>query len=416
MVGKVVLGTFKDGTFEQRLTIIGCFTVALVTVFATLFNFMTGLYDMGLVTLGLCLLSSFCFLTARFGIFPRWLIHAIFVIAIVFYNMSWYFNFGSNGPTLSIIIGIYIFFILIWKRENCFLLVALCATNLLVLFVLEYYFPELTGHYVDVKTRTIDVYSGNVFALVLTFIMTISIKKNYEHQYDRAKKSDQLKTAFLANLSHEVRTPLNVISGFTSMIPEMNYSDEDLGKIHKVIDMNGRQLLYLIEDMIDLSKLEIGQLEINTREYDLRRIFRELEKEFSYIVAIEQKEDIAIKYILELSDFIINVDAARISQVLRCLISNACRFSDSGTILFGCYEEKHQYVFYVKDSGLGIKPEHEDKIFDPFVKFQSRDNTIERGVGVGLSLAKKLVERMEGDMWFHSQYMKGSEFYFSIPK
>jgi len=416
MLRKVVLGTFKEGTFEQRLTIIGCFTVALVTIVATLANFVTGLYEIGFVTLGLFLLSAFCFLTARFGIFPKWLIHAIFGIAIVFYNMSWYFNFGSSGPTLSIIIGIYVFFILVWKRRNCYLLVTLCAVNLLALFVLEYYFPELIGHYSDAKSRTLDVYLGNGFALILTFIMTFSIKRNYELQYERAKNSDKLKTSFLANLSHEVRTPLNVISGFTSMIPEMNYSDEDLKKIHKVIDYNGRQLVSLIEDIIDLSKLEINQLDLYPAKVNLMAVFQRLKRDFEQYVMVEKDCQIQIRYNVELENPFAWLDEERLGQIIRHLIVNAFRFSDHGLILFGCYEENKKLIFYVKDTGRGIKPEHEDQIFDPFVKFQNRDNTIERGVGMGLHLVKKLVELMGGEIWYKTKYMEGSEFYFSIPQ
>ena len=416
MLRKVVLGTFEEGTFEQRLTIIGCFIVALVTIVATLANFVTGLYEIGFVTLGLFLLSAFCFLTARFGIFSKWLIHAIFGIAIVFYNMSWYFNFGSSGPTLSIIIGIYVFFILVWKRQNCYLLVTLCAVNVLVLFVFEYYFPELIGHYSDAKSRTLDVYLGNGFALILIFIMTFSIKRNYELQYERAKKSDQLKTSFLANLSHEVRTPLNVISGFTSMIPEMSYSDEDLKKIHQVIDYNGRQLVCLIEDIIDLSKLEISQLDLYPAKVNLMSVFQRLKRDFEQYVMVEKECQIQINYKLELENPFVWLDEERLSKVLRHLIVNAFRFSDHGLILFGCYEENKKLVFYVKDTGRGIKPEHEDQIFDPFVKFQNRDNTIERGVGMGLHLVKKLVELMGGEIWYKTKYLEGSEFYFSIPQ
>ena len=119
---------------------------------------------------------------------------------------------------------------------------------------------------------------------------------------------------------------------------------------------------------------------------------------------------------LDLQNPVIWADEARIIQILRHLLVNAYRFSDQGLVFFGCYEAKDKIIFYVKDEGRGIRPEHENHIFDPFVKFQSRDNTIERGVGMGLHLVKKLVELMGGEIWYSTKYLKGSEFYFSIPR
>ncbi|WP_163718095.1 sensor histidine kinase [Mangrovibacterium lignilyticum] len=415
LAGKVVLGKYKEGTFEQRLTIVGCLTVVFVSVIATVSNFVLGLYNIGLITLALLIVSTFCFSTARFGIFPKWLIHVIFLIAIIFYNLSWLFNFGSQGPTLNLIIGIYVFFILIWKRKNYFVLVSLCLVNVCVLFLIEYNFPGIVGNYSDEKTRILDVYSGVCFAIILTFFMAVSVKRNYIVQYERAKKSDQLKTSFLANLSHEVRTPLNVIAGFTSMIPEMNYSDEDLKKIHKVIDLNGKQLLFLIEDIIDLSKLEVNQLELHATFFDLKSVFSDFKSGFEAYSSVDREHKVKLDYKIDLENSQIYADELRVSQVLRCLITNSYRFSDHGVILFGCYQEGSELIFYVKDTGRGIKPEFEEQIFDLFVKFQNRDHTIESGVGIGLHLSKKLVELMGGTIWYKTKYLEGSEFYFSIP-
>lgn len=413
---RVVLGKYMGGTFEQRLTLIGCLTVTVAAAVATYSNFITGLVQIGVITLALSILSAIVYGFARMGFIQKGVPHFIFIIAILFYNLLWFFNFGSHGPMLSTIIGIYVFFTLIWKKRNFYQLVALCCVNIAILFAIEYYWPDLVGNYPSEQIRVVDVYTGFFIAMILTIFLASTIKANYMRQVEKAEKLDRLKTAFLANLSHEVRTPLNVISGFTSMIPEMVYSDEDLEKIHRVIDINGKQLLYLIEDMVDLSKLEIDQLDIVLKPCDIERIFRDLSTEFNYLVDIEKDGIIEISYQLDLPDPVICVDGFRIAQVLRSLVTNSCRFTDSGDIVYGCYEEDKQYIFFVKDSGIGIKPEQEENIFDPFVKFQNRDNTIERGVGIGLSLSKKLVERMGGRMWFQSEVHKGTDFYFSIPK
>ena len=412
----VVLGNYKEGTFEQRLTIIGCFTVGLVSLIATLLDFIWELYSIGFLTAILSIVSILCFSAARFGFFHRWLIRVIFVIAIVFYNLSWYFNFGSQGPTFLLIIGIYVFFALIWKHRNSFLLVGFSLGNLLLLYLFEYLSPDITGHYPSESTRIANVYAVGIFTLLTTFVLTFSIKRNYIRQYENAKKSDQLKAAFLANLSHEVRTPLNVISGFISMIPEMELGQDELKKIHRIIDLNGKQLLHLIEDTIDLSKLELGQLELCDAPVDLAKVFDELKQDFENKLFDETPGVIKLSSKLQVNDLQVIADEFRLKQVLRSLISNSYHFSDRGSILYGCYEEQNRLVFYVKDTGRGIKPENVQHIFEPFVKFQNRDHTIERGVGIGLNLSKRLVELMGGRIWVNTTYLKGSEFYFSIPK
>lgn len=413
---KVVFGKYEGGDFKQQVIIVGCLTVGVVSLVAMFQNLLTGLYEMGIVTVLLCLFCFFCFAKARSGRLSKWLIHTIFLCAVIFYNLSWLFNFGSKGPTLTIIVGIYVFFILIWEGRGNLVLFAICTLNIVVLFLCEQIYPNLLGSYRDESARIIDVYSGTFFAMVLTFIMTIAVKRNYLLQYERAAQSDQLKSAFLANLSHEVRTPLNVIFGFTSMLPDLNYSKEELRWIHQVIELNGRELLHLIEDMVDLSKLEINQLGLFPKPVNLVDTFEYLKENFEFYSAIEKEKNVSFDYNLELSDPVVYADETRLTQVLRHLLLNAIRFSDHGIVQFGCYESEDMIVFYVKDQGRGIKPEHETRIFDPFVKFQARDNTIERGVGMGLHLVKKLVELMGGKIWYVTKHQEGSEFYFSIPR
>ncbi|PTN07869.1 HAMP domain-containing sensor histidine kinase [Mangrovibacterium marinum] len=413
---RVVCGNFEEGTFEQRLIIIGCLTLSLVTAVATVTNFATGLYNMGWVTLVFCLVTLSFFTTARRGLFPRWLVPAIFVGAVLFSNLLWYFNYGSKGPTLIVITGVYVFYILISKRGTYLLPISLFLLNMLGLFLIEYHFPHLLGDYESDQLRSFDMYLGTAFAMILIFLATLSVKRNYELQYLRARSSDQLKTAFLANLSHEVRTPLNVISGFTSVIPEMDYQKEDMQKIHQIIHYNGIQLVNLVEDMIDLSKLEVDQLELFPEPVDLREMFDELNDNFRSYAATEQKRQLDFQYQLALNNPVVWADRNRLSQVLRHLIKNAMHFSDRGSICFGCREEAADIVFFVKDQGRGIKPEYEAFIFDSFVKCPSSETTIERGLGMGLYLSKRIVALMGGKMWFQSQHQKGSEFYFSIPR
>ncbi|WP_372773541.1 sensor histidine kinase [Mangrovibacterium sp.] len=415
-IGDAVLGRYKGGTFEQKLVLVGSLFVAIVSLVGSMANFALNLTSSGLVAAIFSLLSLICFSLVRFGFLSKWLITCVFFVSIVFCNLLWYFSFGSQGSALYLIIGAYVFFILIAKEEHYIVLVVICFVNVLALFLLELLSPDIVGRYPDEPTRIADVYSGGLFALILVLGLTISVKRNYLRQYERAKKSDQLKSAFLANLSHEVRTPLNVISGFTSMIPEMNYSDDDLKAINRIIDLNGMKLLSLIEDIIDLSKLEVEELELHYSMQDLRKLLEDQRQEFCRYLDADALSNIKLECRVEVEKKQQFIDPFRVKQVVRLLLSNAYRFTEHGTILVGCYENDEHLIFYVKDSGSGIKTENYSAIFDPFIKIQNRDNTLEGGVGIGLHLAKRLVEKMSGKIWFESQYRVGSEFYFSIPK
>ncbi|RKD85978.1 sensor histidine kinase [Mangrovibacterium diazotrophicum] len=371
---------------------------------------------MGVLTGVFAVVAYTCFGIARAGHFHQRIIQFISILSVLFYNLGWYWSFGSEGPSLALIIGVYIFFMLIWHEKYMKFLLLLMAVNLGILFYLEFSFPQFLNHSSSEETRVVNAYMGTGLTLLVIFALVHYIKKNYITQYQRAKQADELKAAFLANLSHEVRTPLNVIAGFTTMIAEEEYSREDLDEIHKLIDLNGRTLLHLLEDIVDYSKLNVDELIIRRTDVDLENTFKEIEDYVSHIILDEKSGAVELKYELYLKSNIQSIDQNRIKQILRLLISNALRYTEDGEVLYGVREEEHQLVFWVKDTGAGIKQEDQATIFEPFVKGQNRSNVLERGIGLGLPLSKKLVEKMGGIIWFSSEYGAGSDFYFTIPK
>ncbi len=240
----------------------------------------------------------------------------------------------------------------------------------------------------------------------------------------KAEASDRLKTAFLGNLSHEIRTPMNAIGGFASLLQTDDLSEEKRRLYLNQIVAGSTDLLHLIEKTIVLSRIDLGQLKINQRQFFVNRSLKELKEKYVRFIALSGKEEIELNLELGRSeeDFVIQADRIRVIDVLNNLLENAVKFSKSGTITFGyayLEEEKENgedsLLFYVKDTGCGISNDKIGIIFDRFVKLVDKNETILRGAGLGLAISKDLVKLMGGDIWVESSPEKGSKFYFTLP-
>ncbi len=246
--------------------------------------------------------------------------------------------------------------------------------------------------------------------------------RDLEKAKEKAEESDRLKSAFLANMSHEIRTPLNAIIGFTDLIADENYEKQELEEINKIIKTNSQTLLQLINDIIDISKIEAKQLEIHNDKFYINYFLNEL-----YINYQEQlaklfnendiKIDIVRKMDSETEDLEIITDSFRIRQIFNNLFSNALKFTKSGSIEFGyqLIENNKKIRFFMKDTGIGIAPENLKLIFHRFRKIEDDKTKIYRGTGLGLAICSNLARMLGGKMWAESQLRKGSKFYFEIP-
>ena len=232
-----------------------------------------------------------------------------------------------------------------------------------------------------------------------------------------AEKADRLKSAFLANLSHEIRTPLNGILGFSQFLTQFMPADPKVSKYTDFILQNGKRLLNLISDIIDVSKLESNQLILTKKIFSLNEILYQLENSITEELKIQEKTHIKLYSKLALTDSncYIYSDDQRLRQVIYNLLANAVKFTQQGRIDFGYRLENKTLNFYVKDTGIGIKEENHRSIFELFTQV---DNSLGRqyeGTGLGLSIAKGIVHLMGGKIGVNSRYGKGSEFYFTVP-
>ncbi|MFC2107149.1 response regulator [Bacteroidota bacterium] len=255
--------------------------------------------------------------------------------------------------------------------------------------------------------------------LVRSIMYSIKRKEaNVELKYarDKAKEADILKSAFLANMSHDLRTPMNSIIGFSELLKECK-NDKERSEYIKVIVKNGEVLLNLLNDIIDLSKIEAGQLNINMKSVNIRKILEVLEKVYQEKKKELKKDHLILMFAApEQKDCkSIITDDIRIQQIFINLLDNALKFTKEGSIIFGCDIEGDVIKFYVKDTGIGISKEKQDIIFERFGKISETEYMNSSGSGLGLAISKNLTLLLGGDMWVESEEGKGAKFVFTIP-
>ena len=254
-------------------------------------------------------------------------------------------------------------------------------------------------------------------------IIDITDRKEFEKELieakEHAEESDMLKSAFLANMSHEIRTPMNGIVGFLNFIEREDLPPEKRQAYANIIRNNVQQLLQLIGDIIDISKMDSRQLALHSVTFDLNNLLNELEIFFCDFIL---KRDKKLELVLDRSEFIssciINSDPIRVRQILSNLIGNAVKFTEKGFIRFGYKLNDHdsKLHFFVEDTGIGIPESKQDYVFERFRQaYDEQTQARYGGTGLGLAISKSLVEMMGGEIGVESNVGTGSTFYFTLP-
>ena len=232
---------------------------------------------------------------------------------------------------------------------------------------------------------------------------------------EKAEESDKLKSAFLANMSHEIRTPMNGIVGFANLLREAE-DDEELEEFIDVIIKNGEHLLNLINDIIDLSKIEAGILKIEKSEFELNRLTKEI---YDMFVAEENivSKNLKLSYSNGLDDdnSVIYTDRVRLKQIIINLVNNSCKYTDEGSIEFYYSLKNNLLSFHVKDTGIGIKEEQQEYVFDRFMQASTSRTPGRESTGLGLAITKTYLNLMGGSIEVKSKLNVGSEFIFKLP-
>ena len=293
-----------------------------------------------------------------------------------------------------------------------------------VIWVLGHALPEMDGENIIGYIGTItDITERKIAELLLTEkaeeieAQTEEYKQLNEDLYKakfKAEESDRLKSAFLANMSHEIRTPMNAICGFSRLLERPNLDEDKKKQFVDLINSNSQQLLSIINDIIDISKIESGVMNVNLTNFSINTLFEDIFNSFSPLAS--QKElKLIIRKGLPDSKSIIRSDETKLKQILNNLIGNSIKFTNYGQIEFEYTLTDNRLNFMVKDTGIGIPVHWQKTVFDRFQQVQDAITDSRTGTGLGLPISKAFVELLGGEIWLESIEKVGTTFYFTIP-
>jgi signal transduction histidine kinase/CheY-like chemotaxis protein/PAS domain-containing protein len=292
-------------------------------------------------------------------------------------------------------------------HENCLMIPAIFNEELVGQIYVGGSERTYNDNDIDVLNQLANVYALSIF------------RKNSEKELIKAKEeaeeSNKLKTAFLANMSHEIRTPMNSINGFSELLRNTEQPENIRNKYLDTIYKSSNQLLRIINNVLDISKLEVGQVKIIEKEYDINQIVYDSIQTFSTDVFNGKDIELKTKVPFEGAEAVILCDGPRLQQVITNFIQNALKFTQKGFIEIGYELIDNNIQFHVKDTGLGVSYENQKLIFERFGQAEVGYSRNFEGAGLGLSICKGFVELMGGEIWLESEISKGSIFYFTIP-
>jgi len=341
--------------------------------------------------------------------------YLMIIIALVYENLLWYYGHGYSGYILYLFVFIFAVTIFIWEGKKLIISTIIILANLSICFYIEYNYPEAITEYADKQSGLLNAYSSILMFFILIYALMRTVKKGYSIEYRKALQSDKLKTSFLENINHEVRTPLNAIIGFSSLLKEDDITPEQKKEYIEMVGESNDALLRIIDDILLVSTLESGNARTNMGHCNLDNMITGLFKTFKQHLIKNKKDQIELVVSQPNISGIVETDKIRLQQVFIRLFDNAIKFTDKGKINFGYRVEKDTILFHIADTGIGIEKKHHSKIFERFYKVEIDKDEVYRGTGIGLYITKKIVESLDGEIWLSSIFGSGTTFYFTIP-
>ena len=286
------------------------------------------------------------------------------------------------------------------------------------LYTIEYRIITSSGNRKWVWERGRGYYESDKLVALEGFISDITERKRIEEELIRAKEkaeqSDRLKTAFLHNISHEIRTPMNAIVGFTTLLDSPDTTDDSRRQYIDIIYQSSNQLLSIITDIVDISNIETGLVKISRSTVNMNQLIRSLYDQYRMRV---QQQGLVLNFTTHLDDRDAQVvtDETKVIQIFSNMLNNALRFTKKGRIELGYVVRGEMVEFFVSDTGIGIAPEFQQKVFERFFQVEGPSSKQYSGTGLGLSISKAYAELLGGSIWLISTPGEGSLFCFSIP-
>jgi signal transduction histidine kinase/CheY-like chemotaxis protein len=360
----------------------------------------------------------------------------VFLTIMYLLGLSLLYFMGWTGPGLVYLLGVSAFSTLVLGYKAGYITLSLNILTFIILAFLSSYFPIGNNLLANLNAAAIITIGLNFILLNLLLVVTISslikglsekiesekeVQKKLEFEMqehkiakERAQESDRLKTAFLANMSHEIRTPMNGILGFAQLLKEPKLTGDKQYEFITIIEESGERMLNIINNIIDISKIESGQMELFISKTILND---QIDYLYSFFKPEADRKGMTLVPYKNANEkaSVIETDSEKLVAILTNLIKNAIKYSEGTTIVYG-YSIRNGFVdLFVKDDGIGIPEYLQKAIFERFVKADSSDFKVIEGAGLGLTISKAYVEQLGGEIWIESQPEKGSTFFFRIP-
>ncbi|GAB4328316.1 MAG: hypothetical protein Kow00127_20960 [Bacteroidales bacterium] len=454
------MGSLAGKSLDHRFFIASCLVASLAAFSATLINLFLNLkMALTVITSGMTVIYSLFYVWAQRANYKFFVLPYIF-ISLATLGYVWFLNAGSNGPVAWVFSVAMIIYVLITRGWMRVVSVSATLITIITVYFLAYYHPgwvvpysnptekfadnlltallclallvfilsylvhiyreeeatvKLQNQEIRAQERDLRLYQNHLEALVRERTAELEMARN------KAEESDRLKSAFLSNMSHEIRTPMNAIIGFTDLLRDENLSEEEREQYIDIITDKGNQLLKIIDDILNLSKVDAGEVKISFAPCDIKKeVLDDLYYSFKNILKSYGKGqlDLRLNHPASEKELVIYTDADRLKQVLSNLIDNAIKFTNEGYVEFGCSysgEDNQKIKFYVKDTGIGIPKEKQKIIFKRFRQVEESYTRHFRGTGLGLSISQKLVEMLGGEIYLESEPGRGTTFWFELP-
>lgn len=416
----VNIGTHQLEMRADRLKVrtinVSCLFGILIPLINLLIPIFRGYVTIGMILIELSTIAVFLF---AFYMNARQKHHFVSILITLLVYITCLLSFIETQGKVAhhwylLVLAIYPFIVLYPKEWMNFAFAMLFLISFLVCVHIE--FPN-QGKLDDVQLET----ANNVIYWTLA-LMTLyqSVWLYYIHKSslndlrvakEKAEEHDRLKSAFLANMSHELRTPMNSIVGFSEHINQDYTEEKEIKKYARIIHQSSQQLLGIVNDILDISKIETGQVETSEEPTNIIHLLDTL-LQFFEISAKDKGLELTLHHQIDPQQAMVLCDPYKLRQILTNFLANAIKYTQKGQVDFGCKMSEGNLIFHVSDTGKGIAPQFHEQVFDHF--WQVSDNST-AGTGLGLAISKGFAKLMGGKVWVDSHLNEGAIFYLSIP-
>lgn len=409
-----MIGDLSNFEISSRLLMQSHFALIILSLTSAIFNY---ILNLGTHLSIILIIASLLYFVGYILIYSKNKTTCSFVIfiavSLVLLFYFWINNGGLDGANLLLVYAFYTVLLFISNTKFAPYIIGLYIITTIILFYIELHCPEYIKHYDDDKTKQIDVMIISYSLYLIASPMLLFGKKLFEKAKNKAEESEKSKMEFLANISHDIRTPLNAIIGFTDLLSRDEISDEERHKFIETIRSNSDNLLYMVNNILNLSQIDSGMVKVEKSHFDVKELMENIYQTYNPLMLSD-----AVKLSMitesETEETLIYSDKNLIYQILTNLLNNSIKFTKKGQITLGVKINK-DITFYVKDTGPGIPKNMQDIIFDRFKQLAENRDPYNKGVGLGLAICSDIVKLLGGSISLISDATIGTYIHFTIP-